>query len=67
MNSAELMKAIAIAMLEIQTNRITIKKIGSHWFLMLRTWNQLFIREFATHKYAVSSALWMIEVNGAMP
>lgn len=52
---------------DIKPDVIHIKKVGEMWYLGVVRWDRIFVREFATHRLALSTALWMIEVDGRMP
>lgn len=62
MNLEEALKALVIALLEIPSKKVVIRKIGGHWYIMRRTWDRLYIREFQTHQLALTIALGMIEI-----
>lgn len=61
----EVVTATLVAMNPKQTttDKPRICKIKDHWYLMIRREDRLYIREFATHALALSTALWLLEVD----
>lgn len=58
----EMLTAVSAATF-LERDKIFIRKIGRYWYIMLRCWDRVYVREFVTHRLALSVTLWMTEVD----